>query len=964
MRERRLRRLQQHHGHDREPAPDRHHLHESSARHGREPGHPDARLRHRHPGSCRSWDIGADELNGDDRGEAAVVRGGARATAPVSLEWRTASELDNLGFHVYRALVGGRSVDAAHHVARFPGSARRRSARPTRSATAGLTNGTRYFYRLEDVDASSKTTSHGPVSAVPLGGCGRRASARGCGAGEAQEEGRVGLELPGLGARGLRLGGGPTRRRRRCAARATAIPRRRRSASCRATRARRRSSCGRAASTAPATSRVGHGARVRPRLRLPAGRAGRGAADPPRARRRGRGPPGPARRRARARSRRASGASCPRRSARPRCRWAGTAPCARARRGASARRPRRASRSASSRRSCRAVFQGETKSAVVEIAPLRFDAQRQQLVLAKRVLVRLLFTGREPGESGRGSLGRAPSARKPAVSGEVAGPALHHEPRAPRRRASSSSSRAPARLRRVAAAARAAGRAGGLPPRARAAALRPRQPALLLRRHGPRPRPTSRPRWPTSSSAGTGGVAMPLSPRRPTRTPSPRRRPSRAPSRPNRFYQPGLLDAPDPWLWEAARLRGATRVKSFALAGVTPPPASAELDVYLQGGVGVRPGGRPPRERVAQRHARGRGALRGQAALPHRACACPRRCCARARTTSRSRTSPTPASRRSSSSTASASPTRRRRSLASGRLRGHLGRERDGQRLRASRRSAACVVDVSAAGAPAWLSGYEAIGRQRALPRRGRTPLPRRVPARRCSARASRAPRPPTLRATTNQADYILVAPRAFLDGRRAARRAPAGPGTHDPRRRLRGDRRRRSGTASPPPRRSRTSSPTPSTPGPAPRRATCCCSATRATTRATSWARSQPSPLPALWTKTTLPLDRLRSRCSPPSTATTRCPTSRSDGCRPRPPSRRETLVAEAPRLGGLRPGPRGTAALVADNPDVAGDFEADVEDIAASFLAGRASAACCMLRELGAETRPRDPRRLRPAA
>ena len=54
------------------------------------------------------------------------------------------------------------------------------------------------------------------------------------------------------------------------------------------------------------------------------------------------------------------------------------------------------------------VFQGETKSAVVLITPLRYDARRQQLLLAKRVLVKLLFTGRDASESGRGSLGRRP----------------------------------------------------------------------------------------------------------------------------------------------------------------------------------------------------------------------------------------------------------------------------------------------------------------------------------------------------------------------------------------------------------------------------------------------------------------------------------------------------------------------------------------------------------------------------
>jgi hypothetical protein len=43
----------------------------------------------------------------------------------------------------------------------------------------------------------------------------------------------------------------------------------------------------------------------------------------------------------------------------------------------------------------------------------------------------------------------------------------------------------------------------------------------------------------------------------------------------------------------------------------------------------------------------------------------------------------------------------------------------------------------------------------------------------------------------------------------------------------------------------------------------------------------------------------------------------------------------------------------LVADNPDLAGDFEADVEDIRASFLGERA-ASVLKLSELGAATRP----------
>ena len=51
----------------------------------------------------------------------------------------------------------------------------------------------------------------------------------------------------------------------------------------------------------------------------------------------------------------------------------------------------------------------------------------------------------------------------------------------------------------------------------------------------------------------------------------------------DRFYQPGLLDAADPWLWEALA-SGATRVKSFTLSGVDAASAQrSELEVLLQG---------------------------------------------------------------------------------------------------------------------------------------------------------------------------------------------------------------------------------------------------------------------------------------------------------------------------------------------------------------------------------------------
>jgi hypothetical protein len=64
------------------------------------------------------------------------------------------------------------------------------------------------------------------------------------------------------------------------------------------------------------------------------------------------------------------------------------------------------------------VFQGERKSAVVEITPVRFSGSGQELVLAGRVRVRLVFTGGEEGESGAGSRGRS-MPRRGAVSREV-----------------------------------------------------------------------------------------------------------------------------------------------------------------------------------------------------------------------------------------------------------------------------------------------------------------------------------------------------------------------------------------------------------------------------------------------------------------------------------------------------------------------------------------------------------------
>jgi hypothetical protein len=89
----------------------------------------------------------------------------------VAVSWTTASELHNLGFHLYR------STSAAGPFERvtasvIPGLGSSPSGASYSYRDSGLLNGVAYFYQLEDVETTGHTKRHGPVSATPQAGLG------------------------------------------------------------------------------------------------------------------------------------------------------------------------------------------------------------------------------------------------------------------------------------------------------------------------------------------------------------------------------------------------------------------------------------------------------------------------------------------------------------------------------------------------------------------------------------------------------------------------------------------------------------------------------------------------------------------------------------------------------------------------------------------------------------------------
>ena len=888
------------------------------------------------------WDIGADDQSGTTAVKLMSFQAVA-ADAAVQLQWRTGSELDNLGFHLYRALAAGGPWTRLT-ASLIPGLGSSALGRDYSFRDSGLVNGTRYFYRLDDVDASSKVTSHGPVSAVPMAGL---------------ASGEPESEAPGSSGKkkGVSAGSCPdwvVAAYGSMAGASTPV------AELRCTRhgdpeAVSLGVVSRDARQATLELRTGgfyalHEVSGRVRVFVP----GFDSPQDPQA-------PALPFRRALVEAVVGRRAQLGGVRALEQVGFRGLVPAALGKtemqvsQDGTIRAGRRALRESSPQhvsldlaRLLPSVFQGETKSAVVELNPLRYDARRQQIVLAKRLLVKLLFTARETGESGRGNLGRRPKPEKP-IDGELLARlfttgrglyAVSFEQLFPGRAAGLASSQL--RLERQ-------GQARGFHIAPDSSAF---GPGSVLYFHADTAASStdfsSETAW--ELLRATGGVRMPLVSARPGGGAVTTAATAQAPFELDRFYQPGLLEAPDPWLWEALS-SGATRAKSFSLAGMdASAPQAATLDVFLQGAseslnpvdhhVSVSVNGVP----VGEAQFAGKVPYRMSLSVPPSVLHDGANELSITNVADTGATSLVFLDRFTIAHPQSSS-------LAGGRFDGTWS-ESGSVSLSVPDATSGPVriVDVTGGTAgPAWLTGFEtANGAVRFSVEAGHRYWVGSDSAL-FSPRVSQ-PQPSTLKSAVNQADYVLIAPRAFL--------AAAEPLLQ---------RRRDQGLA------------------------------TRAVAfeeiadafghgqpsaeaiqgflafAFQSWARpspryvlllgdssydsrnfmgtSQPSPLPALWTKTSYLwtasdplLAAVNGDDALPDLAIGRLPATTVEQA--------QALVEKLLAWEDSGQGLAGPAALVADNPDIAGDFEADVRDIAQSYLARRSD--LLLLSELGAQTRP----------
>ena len=133
---------------------------------GGAPSGPDQVRERERPGTFCSL-CGAQNVASTAVGLASFTARGFDSS--VLVEWETGSELDNLGFHLYRGLTENGPWERLT-ASLIPGLGSSPEGKRYSFLDPGLRNGVAYYYRLEDVDRSGQVTSHGPVSATPLAG--------------------------------------------------------------------------------------------------------------------------------------------------------------------------------------------------------------------------------------------------------------------------------------------------------------------------------------------------------------------------------------------------------------------------------------------------------------------------------------------------------------------------------------------------------------------------------------------------------------------------------------------------------------------------------------------------------------------------------------------------------------------------------------------------------------------------
>jgi hypothetical protein len=111
------------------------------------------------------WDIGADDILATTA--VKLLSFEARPLdGAVDLSWETGSEISNLGFHLYRGLSSSGPWDRLT-TNLIPGLGSSPQGALYQYRDSSLSNGTTYYYMLEDVETTGRVERHGPVDATP-----------------------------------------------------------------------------------------------------------------------------------------------------------------------------------------------------------------------------------------------------------------------------------------------------------------------------------------------------------------------------------------------------------------------------------------------------------------------------------------------------------------------------------------------------------------------------------------------------------------------------------------------------------------------------------------------------------------------------------------------------------------------------------------------------------------------------